>query len=151
MNHIPLVELTTTTPLIIGGNPAQVLLRYDKRFATTATIDNGVGAVTGNNGTITVPAPATTTVYTLTGTHAGRNPGDQLRGEVADRGIVMAVAGHQPLVLRRDLRVDLAGLVGGGAQHLAQQRIADDHLSLVAGLRRSPALVIEDSTLLTPD
>ncbi len=35
----------------------------------------------------------------LTGTHAGRNPGDQLRGEVADRGIVMAVAGHQLIVV----------------------------------------------------
>ena len=36
---------------------------------------------------------------------------------MTDRRLVMPVADHQPLVLRRELGIDPVGLVGGGAQH----------------------------------
>jgi hypothetical protein len=73
VEHVPLVELTTTTPAVADGVPAQVVLRYDKRFTDTATIDNISPPPTLNayNGTLTFPAPAATTTYTLTGTRGG--------------------------------------------------------------------------------
>ena len=61
--------------------------------------------------------------YGSAGTHTGGDPGDQMGGQMTDRRLVVPVADHQPLVLRRELGIDPAGLVGSGAQHLTQQRI----------------------------
>src|SRR5687768_5765567 len=49
----------------------------------------------------------------LAGAPAGRDPGQQDGGDVADRGVVVPVAGHQPGVLCGQLGVALAGAVRG--------------------------------------
>ena len=43
---------------------------------------------------------------------------------MADRRVVVALGVHEPLVLRGQFRVGLAGLVGGGEEGLAQQWVA---------------------------
>ena len=71
----------------------------------------------------------------LAGAPAGRDPGEQDGGDVAGRGVVVPVGGHQPLVLRRELGVGSAGGVGGGEQRLAQQWVAGlGQAVLVVGL-----------------
>lgn len=56
---------------------------------------------------------------------------------MTDGGVVVALSGHESLILRRELGVGLAGLVGCGEEHLSWQG--------------SPALVMVDSVFDTPD
>lgn len=60
----------------------------------------------------------------LTGPHAGGDRSQQVGRQVTDRGVAVPVTRHQPDVLRSELRIDKAGVVGGHEQHLAQQRVA---------------------------
>ena len=64
------------------------------------------------------------------GAQAGRDAGEQDGGEVADRRVVVAVPGHQAVVLRGELGIDFAGLIRGGVKRFAYSG--------------SPALVIDD-------
>jgi hypothetical protein len=58
----------------------------------------------------------------LAGPPAGHDAGQQGRGDVADRGVVVSLAGHQPHVLRGELGVGFAGVVGGQEEGFPQQR-----------------------------
>ena len=51
--------------------------------------------------------------------HAGGDAGDQHGGQVADRRVVVAVPGHQTVVLRSELGIDFACLIGCGVKHFA--------------------------------
>jgi hypothetical protein len=64
---LPVVNYFTVNPPIISGGGSTVL-SWDVSYATTVTIDNGVGAV-ASSGSMPV-APAGTTDYTLTATNA---------------------------------------------------------------------------------
>ena len=55
---------------------------------------------------------------------AGHDPGQQHRGDVAGRGVVVVALAHQSDVSGGDLGVDLAGGVGGLEQGGAQQWVA---------------------------
>jgi hypothetical protein len=60
----------------------------------------------------------------LTFAHASGDAGEQGGREVADRGVVVAVGGHQAGVFCSELGVNAAGLVGGHEQGLAQEGVA---------------------------
>ena len=74
-------QATVNTPLsvILTASPANITpgqqskLMWNARGAATLTIDNGVGAVTGAQGSVTV-SPAQTTTYTITATDASGHP-----------------------------------------------------------------------------
>lgn len=67
VGHAPLVRgFGSDVEAVVDGNPAQVTLSWDSFFAANLSIDQGVGNVTGDSGSVTVPAPAATTTYTLT-------------------------------------------------------------------------------------
>ncbi len=55
---------------------------------------------------------------------AGDDPGEQGRGDVAERrGVVLARLGHQPVIARRQRWIEPPGVVGGEEERLAQDRI----------------------------
>lgn len=74
-------QATVNTPLsvVLTASPANITpgqqskLTWNSRGATTLTIDNGVGAVTGAQGSVTV-SPAQTTTYTITALDLAGHP-----------------------------------------------------------------------------
>jgi hypothetical protein len=80
VDHMPLVELSCDTNVIIGAPPSQIKLTYDQRFCDSPSITQTrasdgtttLQSLTANRGDVILsPAPTETTTYTLAGTHAG--------------------------------------------------------------------------------
>jgi phospholipase C len=65
---LPVVTLTATPDHILAGQSSA--LGWQSQNATALSIDNGVGTVSGANGTTSV-SPAATTTYTITATGPG--------------------------------------------------------------------------------
>ena len=66
------------------------------------------------------------------GAQTGGDSGEQDRSQRADRGIVVLTGEHEPLVADGQGGVDLAGVLGGDEQGLAQAAIAGLGRSAVA-------------------
>ena len=67
VSGLPVINYFDASPPIISSG-GSTLLRWDVSYATSVTIDNGIGSI-GTNGTLLV-SPAANTNYTLTATNA---------------------------------------------------------------------------------
>jgi hypothetical protein len=72
----------------------------------------------------------------LSGAPAGGNPGQQHARNVADRRVVVTFGVHQPDILRCELRVRSAGVVGGIEQSLPQEWISGLGQAVLVGKSR---------------
>ncbi len=81
VDHTPMMDIRSTVLLVTGGVPATQTLTWDAGYATNVKINGGafanedVTAVTLNgSGSRTLPTPATTTTYTITGIRGSGTP-----------------------------------------------------------------------------
>ena len=81
VDHKPIMELRSSSTFVLAGVPSSITLRWDAAYATTVTLNGGafsntdVTAATLNGyGSTTIPTPAATTTYTVTGVRGAGSP-----------------------------------------------------------------------------
>jgi hypothetical protein len=77
----PMLDFRTSSDTVVAGVPANITLSWDNKFTTGLTLTPtppGNPALTPGRSSITIPSPATTTTYTLTGTNGGQSTGAQV-------------------------------------------------------------------------
>lgn len=68
----PMLNFTTSSDTVVSGVPATITLSWDNKFTTALTmspVPPGNPTLTPGKSSVTIPSPATTTTYTLTGTN----------------------------------------------------------------------------------
>jgi hypothetical protein len=113
----PTISTFTATPgsLPIGGG--EITLAWEAQNATSLTIDQNIGVVTGTQKTTTINA---TTVFTLTATNSGGS---------AQKTVFVNVAQSKPIIT--SFTASPASLpVGGGSSTLSWQVSGADSLSI---------------------
>ena len=68
----PVLNFRTSADTITSGVPANITLSWDNKFTTALTMSPpppGAPVLTPGKSSVTIPSPATTTTYTLTGTN----------------------------------------------------------------------------------
>ena len=81
VDHKPIVDIRSSSLLVLAGAPVSVTLDWDAAYATTVTLDGGVfsnqnmtaGTLNGYGAT-TIAAPTMTTTYTITCDRNGGTP-----------------------------------------------------------------------------